>query len=438
MTIQRGKDGLGFILSSQNPCVVSSINYNGPADQAGLKTGDEILEVNSVDVSILKHDDVVKHILKYNTCVVELKVRTFCVSNSSENGSPRKGFFENVNRVMRGLRTSMIFNSPIAPKKLDKINSSHWEIVDLKSDTNGSFNRVDKDNSTTVSNTKNFTNLSNRRLIKETSVEDDVKKEQRSFSYPIGDGYSLPRTPGTKNNRPYTMFIGNDFKNKTTPNILANIFGVQNIEKTDYQKNVKHISSPEVKSIDSSKTSVICNPGQVYNVVVYYQCTIEIPNDTNLPVAGLSALNSCVHNIQRGHKNTSSMVLLTITTFGLTLTNPVGKEIVTYPLKTLAFSGISSVDKSYFGFVTRKILTDQSPAMSSSFKNSPNLSKARPVVLCSCHVFMISSNLVDHEAHVGTATLFRLICKPGTNGCVNFPASASVILQELNSFYDER
>merc|ERR1712226_1562651 len=77
MNLQRGKEGLGFILTGQNPCVISSVNQNSPAIQAGLKTGDEILEVNSINVSKLNHDEVVKHILKYSSIYIELKVRTF-------------------------------------------------------------------------------------------------------------------------------------------------------------------------------------------------------------------------------------------------------------------------------------------------------------------------------------------------------------------------
>lgn len=72
--VKRGKQGYGFVLSNQAPCVVSSIAEGGPADIALLKVGDEILEVNDENVSRSTHEHVVRLLLKYSAPEVSLLV----------------------------------------------------------------------------------------------------------------------------------------------------------------------------------------------------------------------------------------------------------------------------------------------------------------------------------------------------------------------------
>ncbi|XP_017775216.1 PREDICTED: regulator of G-protein signaling loco [Nicrophorus vespilloides] len=57
--VMRGPNGFGFTISGQQPCILSCIVSNSPADQAGLRAGDFLISVNGVSVSKITHDAVV-------------------------------------------------------------------------------------------------------------------------------------------------------------------------------------------------------------------------------------------------------------------------------------------------------------------------------------------------------------------------------------------
>ena len=58
--VSRGKSGYGFTISGQNPCILSCIVSDSPADRCGLKTGDYLMAVNGLNISKSPHDDVVR------------------------------------------------------------------------------------------------------------------------------------------------------------------------------------------------------------------------------------------------------------------------------------------------------------------------------------------------------------------------------------------
>lgn len=58
--VNRGKNGFGFTISGQQPCILSCIVPGSPADQAGLRAGDYLVAVSNHNVSKLLHDDVVQ------------------------------------------------------------------------------------------------------------------------------------------------------------------------------------------------------------------------------------------------------------------------------------------------------------------------------------------------------------------------------------------
>lgn len=56
----RSVNGFGFTISGQQPCILSCIVPNSPADTAGLRTGDFLISVNGTNVSKLPHEVVVQ------------------------------------------------------------------------------------------------------------------------------------------------------------------------------------------------------------------------------------------------------------------------------------------------------------------------------------------------------------------------------------------
>ncbi|XP_055632262.1 regulator of G-protein signaling loco isoform X1 [Toxorhynchites rutilus septentrionalis] len=58
--VNRGMNGFGFTISGQQPCILSCIVNNSPADLAGLRAGDFLISVNGMNVSKWPHEAVVQ------------------------------------------------------------------------------------------------------------------------------------------------------------------------------------------------------------------------------------------------------------------------------------------------------------------------------------------------------------------------------------------
>jgi len=48
--VARGRTGYGFTLSGQSPCLLNCVLKGSPADYVGLRSGDQILSVNDINV----------------------------------------------------------------------------------------------------------------------------------------------------------------------------------------------------------------------------------------------------------------------------------------------------------------------------------------------------------------------------------------------------
>lgn len=79
----RGKNGFGFTISGQQPCILSCIVPNSPAERAGLRPGDYLIAVCGQNVSKALHDDVVQLI---GSChgILKLQIAENYYSDSSE------------------------------------------------------------------------------------------------------------------------------------------------------------------------------------------------------------------------------------------------------------------------------------------------------------------------------------------------------------------
>lgn len=81
--VMRGPNGFGFTISGQQPCILSCIVSNSPADLAGLRAGDFLISVNGVSVSKITHDAIVN--LIGNCCgPIKMTVADNYYSDSSD------------------------------------------------------------------------------------------------------------------------------------------------------------------------------------------------------------------------------------------------------------------------------------------------------------------------------------------------------------------
>lgn len=91
----RSVNGFGFTISGQQPCILSCIVPNSPADTAGLRTGDFLISVNSTNVSKLPHEVVVQLINdSYGT--IRLAIAENYFSDSSDDDTKFGFHNENV------------------------------------------------------------------------------------------------------------------------------------------------------------------------------------------------------------------------------------------------------------------------------------------------------------------------------------------------------
>lgn len=383
ITIQRNQHGLGFVLSGQNPCVVSSITQNGPADLATLRTGDEILEVDFMNVAHLKHDEVVRHILRDTTGKVIINVRTFVAVNHILNSG-------HIQTSLQGHSAKAVKND--SDGLLSNTKTNYLQRYD-KCANSTFYNNMEISDEFLLNNQKKFSSLSKRRVINDNNVM-----------------ISCDGCPS---------------------NYLPGIFGI----KSQKVNESKH----SVQCNDDSKLNRTGNfPQQhVYNAVVSYKCSKEIPKVTNLQASSLETLKSCVLSLKKKPSNASTLILLTINEKGVSMSNPLGKEIITYPLKTITFSAVCADDRNYFGLVTKNVVSNTHSTGLTLPQHSP-LNGYSP--LSFCHVFMIDPTLCSHEIHHAVASLFNFTCTLSSRACESpqFPKSSSDILKELNSFYDER
>ncbi len=296
ISVKKGAQGFGFILSNQSPCVVSSVIEGGPAEIATLKSGDEVLEVNGQNVSRSSHEKVVRLILKTSVDWVVLKVKRCCEQSEFQEESLEveedsnefhNNIIKTVDRVVEDMKSGSLFQSYEVPE------------------------------------------------IRKPSVANKSSKVSLMGRYEsLGDNESpcLPyESPNSKSaNEGYR-----DTKNETGD------------------------SSPRKASVEQHlypKSEIIKN--SIFKVVVGYLRTIELPTGSNLPSASLNAINSVVGSLHLSSRKINQQLLMVVSFDGVRLVNIDGHTITTYPLKMLAFTCSCPEDSQYFGLVTRKFLNE--------------------------------------------------------------------------------
>ena len=391
--LHRKPEGFGFTLSSQGPCVLSCILAGSPAHRAGLKPGDQIIEVNGTSVEQTAHEQVVKLIASSPDGMVRLGIRKRAEiqrqsmnedkmnSKNSEEAVIKDTILNRVDKVVEELRTGQLFGDSLTLRQT----------------------------------------LSNGKFISEEEVVSD-EELKASFCESMRSESSVPgSSPGQSYSSSRRSSEGDVASISSSPKLSRLLYPTMTPLKSHVQADID--LEPELRSI------------------VGYLGSIELPAASSLPAASLTAIRNCVRRL-RAQQKVHVFFVMEISLIGIKLVDNEKRTIVTYPLKSLAFTGLCSDDKRVFGIVTRK--TNEADKVNNQQSNwhAQNNHKIdmQSTVNCSCHVFSVNPELRPHEAHLCVAEKYGIQCTPrnGEGGCVEFPGSSSTILKTITGMFKER
>ena len=386
--LSRGPGGFGFTLSGQAPCVLSCVLPGSPAHKVNLKPGDQLIAVNGLSVEEIPHEQVVKLIAHSSDGVVQLAVR-----------KP----LDSIGKYHSEMQTALP-NS----KDEDEVNVNILNRVDKVVEELKSGQLLVKSSAAPLS-------FPNGHFITEGEIASD-EELKASFT----ESLQVDISPSGSLERNKTID-----EEKTCP------------ETTELSRfpNLDHAPIKSTSTVQVREAQI----SPQLRAVVGYLGSIELPANSNLETASLNAIRSCVRRL-RAQQKVQILFLMEVSVGGVKLISGDGKAIVTYPLKSLAFTGICSDDKRVFGIVTRKCRDDSDEKRPSSSFSEGSSVDAESTTNCSCHVFCVDPELAPHESHVVTAKNFGISCDHREDGfvCRDFPSSSSPILNAINGLSRER
>uniref|UniRef100_A0A8C2PNN2 Regulator of G protein signaling 12b n=1 Tax=Cyprinus carpio TaxID=7962 RepID=A0A8C2PNN2_CYPCA len=379
--VARGRTGYGFTLSGQSPCVLNCILKGSPADYVGLRSGDQILSVNDINVSKASHEDVVKLIGRC-TGVLHLVIAEGSHKSAhldSCSSDEELGFHDHKSHWLR----------PKIDSKTLGINRAERVVAEMQS--GGIFNMI-------------FENSSHSSSSSEKAVACASASKTRALSEPeISYGNA-----GTRQSDPNLLTEEEMAKVLNDDSVFVDMFEQQD----------------EFALLQNSDSAGILNVG----MVVGYLGSIELASTSaNLESDSLQAIRGCMRRL-RAEQKVHSLVLLKVMHDCVQLCNDRGAVLATYPAEKLAFSAVCPDDRRFFGLVTMQATNDH--AMNRHGEEEQGLRT-------SCHVFIVDPELCHHKIHQGVARRFGFDCTPDpdTGGCLEFPPTSQPLLQFVSVLY---
>lgn len=337
--VYRSVNGFGFTISGQQPCILSCIVPNSPADAANLRTGDCLISVNGTNVSKLPHEVVVQ-LINDAIGTIRLGIAENYFSDSSDDDINFGWQNENARGMSEGRSRRPKY--PHHKIKLVRAQQQHQQQqARRKSD-------IESTSAAVIDATQYPNAFSNGNQSDGTSA------------------YNIIQSAHASNDR--------DIKN-----VSAMVFPLKD--------NASSCSEPNLLQLE-------------YRTVVGYLGTIEMPKQI-VSNSKFQTVRSCIRKL-RQEKRTPTIVLMQILPNCLKLYNSDNVLLAKYPAARLSFvssnnssnnnngnsttgASICDGDTRFFGLVT------------SSTYNANN--EAEAVASNSCHVFVIDLKLIDHADH---------------------------------------
>ncbi|GFY46654.1 regulator of G-protein signaling loco [Trichonephila inaurata madagascariensis] len=422
--ISRGKNGFGFTISGQAPCILSCIITGSPAEKAGLRPGDFLIAVNGQNVSKAPHDDVVR-LIGNSSGVLKLQIAENYYSDSSEEEfisivklrpkypnkirNRHQNSVSRAEKVVQDLQTGALFVDHIHGSNIVTVpqkQSTKPQAVGLAGPSRSNKVLLDLILKQRLQDSNNRLSLQNPSLQQNiciASVSSDKTKQvlSKKRENKVLKSRSHPEHLNTSTSEVFhSIFTEQDLNNILYPAIFAS----QNVEQKGNQEQA------------------------VLKAVVGYLGTIEMPKEPQLPNSRLQTIRNCIRRL-RVEKKVHTLVLMSVFTESIILINPQGVTLAEFSADKITFSGVYSDDKKFFGLVTNH--GRSSDEFSESSQEEPGS------VSSSCHVFMVDPKLIPHHQHLKRAKAFHITCTsdPITNKCKEFPESADSILQAVVGLY---
>ncbi|GFO30559.1 regulator of G-protein signaling 12 [Plakobranchus ocellatus] len=431
VTVVRGRIGYGFTISGQNPCMLSCIVPGSPAEAAGLKPGDLLYVVNGLNVSKACHDDVVR-MVGLSTGALELQVgENLNSSDSSDDDYPPRCKSRYPNRVRpRNTfeKSSKYEKSSSSQPQERKGNPPTYPHNEVDSDLSSSLTSQD-DPAWSSNSGRHQDRESSFESRRETASYDSLEKQSDRFSYACVQNKPVISTAKKISSSAAVV--------KKVPPVNPSLKPGRQMSGSKLNSNSSDSSSSlraGAKFKDMSRDDddeQMPKVAEFVKAIVGYIGSIETPSSHTRPHQRLQALRNAVRRL-RVEKRVHTLVLMEVSSVGVVLTNPLGKQLAVYPSDRIAFSGICPDDERFFGLVTLSLIEDDA-----SSAQDMGSGDATRIPHSSCHIFMIEPELSPHSAHSLQAEVFQINCtkNPQTRRCDEFPHSATSLILCIANLY---
>lgn len=356
----RSVNGFGFTISGQQPCILSCIVPNSPADTAGLRTGDFLISVNGTNVSKLPHEVVVQLINdSYGT--IRLAIAENYFSDSSDDDANVIGWQNENVRCLNEMRS----RRPKYP---------HHKVKLVRSQQT---RRKDPEPLSTIITTATAT-------LAAAATAPSVQHQNGDRSDAIS-AYNIIHSAHASNDRD-----------------IKNVSAMVSATKNDATAPLDDCDEPSLLQLE-------------YRTVVGYLGTIEMPKQF-VSNSKFQTVRSCIRKM-RQEKRTPTIVLMQILPNCLKLYNSDNVLLAKYPAARLCYvssnnnntmggagNGDGGGDMRFFGLVTSSTYNDVQVREWNA--NNPETEMGASN---SCHVFVIDLKLIDHADHFTVSSFLLLI-----------------------------
>ena len=400
----RGRNGFGFTISSQQPCVLNHIVNGSPAALVGLKPGDLLLNVNGKDVSHASHDDVVRLVGCSGSCIT-LTIGENFTNSSSDSSSDEYSYGHKVRNAYTNTYTDKRSNPSLYKKS--NVHSSRYPL---------SSKQYLHERSTKVTRNNRYENNERNKIVDNVAESENLNPMLNYGLHSRHSAYSsnppVKHTVITKAQR-----LGQPITKYTSPHPTNTNYGNQGFADRA-PNNIKSMISIENDIKKSKQNSDLC---QNFESVVGYVGSIDLPGDVRIKKTNMQSIKNAVKRL-RLEGRVNKFVLLSANEEGIKLFGNACKLITFYEAAVVAACGICTDDKRFFAILT----TDQ--ADDDAFDD---VDSDVPYPLArSCHIFMVDPELSSHKVHAIHMQRFGLQCAVSDNKwlCDLFPNLATPLV----------